>query len=142
MLLKKSASIVLASLRGSTYETEYASPFRSLRPCWSNFLNSLLILLEPSEFVRLPLLAATTFEHCGNLPQLAPANHSRLPPATQLSLKVQLVTFLPLGVASAPVLLKHQGRLLKPALFTRVRDETAETPRDTGVRSREGGRQT
>jgi len=57
-------------------------------------------------------------------------------------LKVQLVTFLPLGVASAPVLLKHQGRLLKPALFTRVRDETAETPRETGVRSREGGRQT
>ncbi len=31
-MLKKSASFVLASLRGSTYVAEYASPLRSLRP--------------------------------------------------------------------------------------------------------------
>ena len=30
----------------------------------------------------------------------------------------------------------------RPALFTRVRDETAETPSETGARSREGGRHT
>ena len=30
----------------------------------------------------------------------------------------------------------------QPALFTRVRDETAEMPRETGVRSREGGKHT
>ena len=30
----------------------------------------------------------------------------------------------------------------KPAIFTRVRDETAETPGETGARSREGGRHT
>lgn len=30
----------------------------------------------------------------------------------------------------------------RPALFTRVRDETAETPRETGVRSREEGKHT
>jgi hypothetical protein len=40
-LLKKSASFVLASLRGSTYSGEYASPLRLLRPCWTAFLNSL-----------------------------------------------------------------------------------------------------
>ena len=93
------------------------------------------------EFVRLPLLAAATFEHCGNLPQLAPANHARVPPAIQLSLMVQLVTFLLLGTSPAPVLLKHQGRLRNPALFT-VCDETAQTPRETGMRSGEGGRHT
>ena len=32
-MLKKPASGVLASRRGSTYDTEYASPLRSLRPC-------------------------------------------------------------------------------------------------------------
>ena len=37
-MLKKSASFVLASLRGSTYGTKYASPLRSLRPCWTAFL--------------------------------------------------------------------------------------------------------
>jgi hypothetical protein len=31
-MLKKSANFVLASLRGSTYETKYASILRSLRP--------------------------------------------------------------------------------------------------------------
>ena len=40
-MLKKSASGVLASLRGSTYGTEYDSPFRSLRPCWTAFLSIL-----------------------------------------------------------------------------------------------------
>ena len=33
------ASFVLASLRGSTYGAEYDSPLRSLRPCWTAFLN-------------------------------------------------------------------------------------------------------
>jgi len=40
-MLKKAASFVLASLKGSTY-WEYASPFRSLRPRWTAFLNILL----------------------------------------------------------------------------------------------------
>src|SRR5574338_1289178 len=40
-MLKKSASGVLASLRGSTYRTEYASPLRLLRPCWTAFLSIL-----------------------------------------------------------------------------------------------------
>ncbi len=40
-MLKKSASFVLASLRGSTYGKEYASPLRSLRPRWTAFLNIL-----------------------------------------------------------------------------------------------------
>jgi hypothetical protein len=47
-LLTKSASIVLASLRGSTYSTEYDSPLRSLRPCWTAFLNSLQAIELPS----------------------------------------------------------------------------------------------
>ena len=38
-MLKKPASGVLALLRGSTYRTEYASPLRVLRPCWTNFLS-------------------------------------------------------------------------------------------------------
>lgn len=33
-LLKQSSSFVLASLQPSTYLTQYASVFRSLRPCW------------------------------------------------------------------------------------------------------------
>ncbi len=36
-----SASFVLASLKGSTYRTEYASPIRSLRPCWTAILDIL-----------------------------------------------------------------------------------------------------
>ena len=40
-MLKKFASFVLASLRGSTYGSEYASPLRSLRPRWTAFLNIL-----------------------------------------------------------------------------------------------------
>ena len=40
-MLSKPARFVLASLRGSTYETEYASPLRSLRPRWTALLNML-----------------------------------------------------------------------------------------------------
>jgi hypothetical protein len=40
-LLTKPANGVLASLRGSTYGRKYASPLRSLQPCWTAFLNSL-----------------------------------------------------------------------------------------------------
>ena len=40
-MLKKAASIVLASLRGSTYSPEYALPLRSLRPCRTVFLTIL-----------------------------------------------------------------------------------------------------
>jgi hypothetical protein len=55
-MLKNSFSVVLASLRGSTYglgkrlfrqavggrvNTVNASPLRSLRPCWKAFLNIL-----------------------------------------------------------------------------------------------------
>jgi len=43
-MLKKFASGVLASFRGSTYGKEYDSPLRSLRPCWKTFLNILLAL--------------------------------------------------------------------------------------------------
>ena len=50
-LLKKSASGVLAALRGSTYRTEYASPLRLLRPCWTAFLNSLLETLADLKMV-------------------------------------------------------------------------------------------
>ena len=45
-MLKKAASFVLASLRGSTYRTEYVSPLRSLRPRWTAFLTILLALVK------------------------------------------------------------------------------------------------
>jgi len=45
-MLKKPASFVLASLRGSTYGGEQASPLRSLRPCWTVFLSILPVGLE------------------------------------------------------------------------------------------------
>ena len=38
---KKTATGVLASLRGSTYGPEYDSPLRSLRLCWTAFLRIL-----------------------------------------------------------------------------------------------------
>jgi hypothetical protein len=44
-MLKKSASLVLASLRPSTYGKEYASALRSLRPRWTAFLNILWAFL-------------------------------------------------------------------------------------------------
>jgi hypothetical protein len=47
-LLTKSASGVLAVLRGSTYGRTYASPLRVLRPCWTAFLNSLWEFLNES----------------------------------------------------------------------------------------------
>ncbi len=40
--LKKSASLVLASFRFSTYPRGYASALHSLRPCWTAFLSLLL----------------------------------------------------------------------------------------------------
>lgn len=40
-MLKKSASIVLAALRGSANDKEYAEPLRSLRPRWTDCLNIL-----------------------------------------------------------------------------------------------------
>ena len=40
-MLKKSARIVLASFRSSTYPRGYASALHSLRPCWTNFLSIL-----------------------------------------------------------------------------------------------------
>jgi hypothetical protein len=48
-MLKKSASVVLAPLRGSTYRTAYASPLRSLRPCWTAFLSILRAFLCQAE---------------------------------------------------------------------------------------------
>jgi protease-4 len=39
--LKKSASVVLASFRPSTYLRGYASTLHSLRPCWTTFLSLL-----------------------------------------------------------------------------------------------------
>ena len=57
-MFKKSASFVLASLRGSTYETEYASPLRSLRPRWTAFLNILLSMLTRFTVTTLDVLPA------------------------------------------------------------------------------------
>ena len=51
-LLIKSVSGVLAALRGSTYCSEYASPRRVLRPCWTAFLNSLRWLLKGSVSIQ------------------------------------------------------------------------------------------
>ena len=53
-MLKKSASFVLASLRGSTYGTEYDSSPRSLRPRWTAILSILygyVALSQTSRFV-------------------------------------------------------------------------------------------
>jgi hypothetical protein len=50
-MLKKSASGVLASLRGSTYRSD-ASPLRSLRPCWPAFLSILRGVLLLSQTYR------------------------------------------------------------------------------------------
>ena len=38
-MLNKPASFVLASLSGSRYEKQYASPLRLLRRCWTAFLD-------------------------------------------------------------------------------------------------------
>jgi hypothetical protein len=42
-MLKKSASFVLAPLKASTYQKQYASAFRLLRPCWTDFLTILQV---------------------------------------------------------------------------------------------------
>jgi hypothetical protein len=56
-MLKKSASFVLASLKGSPYSAEYDSPFLSLRPRWTAFLT----ILRDSQMIvaatRLPCSA-------------------------------------------------------------------------------------
>jgi hypothetical protein len=48
------------------------------------------------------------------------------------------------GRAYDALALEYQvaGRMLEPALFTKVRDETPEMPSETGAWSREGGRHT
>ena len=51
-LLIMSASGVLAALRGSTYDREYASPLRLLRPCRTAFLNSLRAILNEPVNIR------------------------------------------------------------------------------------------
>src|SRR5262245_44094222 len=52
-MLKKSASVVLATLRSSTYRKEYASPLRLLRPCWTVFLSILVGYLTVISRVQL-----------------------------------------------------------------------------------------
>jgi hypothetical protein len=55
-MLKKSASFVLASLGGSPYGPEYASPPRSLRPRWTallNILNSALTVVVAVRYFAL-----------------------------------------------------------------------------------------
>jgi hypothetical protein len=47
-MLKKSASVVLASLRGSTYRS-VCLVLRSLRPCWTAFLSILRDVLLLSQ---------------------------------------------------------------------------------------------
>jgi len=67
MLTTKSASIVLASPRGSTYGTEYDSPLRSLRPYWTAFLNSLQAIELPtviSGVVSFPASSSTLSTNC------------------------------------------------------------------------------
>jgi len=53
-MLKKLASIVLASFRPSTYRRGYASGLHSLRPCWTTFLSILQgsVLLSKTEAVE------------------------------------------------------------------------------------------
>ena len=38
----------VVNLSGSTYRSEYASPLRWLRPCWTAFLNRLRMMLGVS----------------------------------------------------------------------------------------------
>jgi len=53
-MLKKSASVVLASFRPSTYPRGYSSALHSLRPCWTNF-SSILPGILPLPQTRGPL---------------------------------------------------------------------------------------
>jgi len=50
-MLKKTASVVLAALKGSTYRREYASPFLWLRPCWTAFLS--ILMCQPANRVQI-----------------------------------------------------------------------------------------
>src|SRR5438093_13682034 len=52
---------VLASLRGSTYDTEYDSPLRSLQPRRTAILSILRAILGPSPFVWLQCCVQTEF---------------------------------------------------------------------------------
>jgi hypothetical protein len=66
-LLTKFASIVLASLRGSTNGTEYDLPLRSLRPSWRAFLNSLQAIELSSVIsgvVSFPASSSTLSTNC------------------------------------------------------------------------------
>jgi hypothetical protein len=60
---KKSTSGVLASRRGSTYGTEYDSPLRSLRPCWTAFFTHPAVLRssEPFDKISAVIHAYTEF---------------------------------------------------------------------------------
>jgi hypothetical protein len=60
-MLKKPASGVLAALSGSTYRSEYASPFRWLRPCRSAFLS--ILRCPPANRVQIlpPLVSPGQF---------------------------------------------------------------------------------
>jgi hypothetical protein len=53
-MLKKSASVVLASFRPSTYPRGYASALHSLRPCWTAFLSILLTYQRPTGGTFIP----------------------------------------------------------------------------------------
>lgn len=66
------------------------------------------LVVAQLESVRLPLLAAVAFEHCGNFPQLISPSHIHALSEIRLSLTVQLVTFLHLETTPAPVLLKQR----------------------------------
>ena len=52
-MLKKSASIVLASFRPSTYPRGYASVLHSLRPCWTAILSILRVALSEASTGRI-----------------------------------------------------------------------------------------
>jgi hypothetical protein len=48
-----SVSFVLASLRGSTYGTEYDSPLRSLRPRWTAIFEHPAWLCDPASNIEM-----------------------------------------------------------------------------------------
>jgi len=64
-VLKKLASIVLASFRPSTYLRGYASSLQSLRPCWTNFLSILqcyVLLARTRKVEAHPLIPFTVVD--------------------------------------------------------------------------------
>ena len=62
-VLKKPASFVLASLRPSTYPRGYASGPRSLRPRWTDFLNTLMTLFSSLHISEVSLKYVKTQQH-------------------------------------------------------------------------------